>query len=154
MRQGFAPTDSKNVARVFALLLGVGYVAAGVAGFFVTGFTGFVANGDATLLGFDLNIFHNIVHLAIGGALIIASRLRDVAITQGILIGVGLFYLVAAGLGFLNYLQIISINEELAADNFLHLFSGGTALIFGLIGVRQQSQSLRRTGAPAGAAGR
>ncbi len=152
IRQGVASTERGNVARIFALLLGVGYVAAGVVGFAETGFTGFVANTDESFLGFfDLNIFHNIVHLAIGLGLIIASRMSDVTITQGVLIGVGLFYLLAALLGFLNYLQIISINESASFDNFFHLLSGATALIFGLIGTRQQDDSLRTTAAPAGA---
>lgn len=143
MSQGLASTDRRNAARVVALLLGLGYVAAGVVGFAFTGFTGFVANTGESLLGFDLNIFHNLVHLSIGAGLIVASRMRDVSITQGVLIGVGLFYLLAALLGFLNDLQIISINDALAADNFLHLVSGSTALIFGLVGVRQHDKSLR-----------
>ncbi|HEV2127371.1 MAG TPA: DUF4383 domain-containing protein, partial [Thermomicrobiales bacterium] len=94
-------------------MLGVAYVAAGLIGFAVTGFTGpVVLNTDDQLLGFfDLNIFHNIVHIAIGGGLIVAGLMRDAAITQGVLIGVGLFYVVAALLGFLNYLQIISIDS-------------------------------------------
>jgi len=137
-------TDRSNVARVGALALGVGYVLAGVAGFFVTGFIGFVADTDETLIGFDLNIFHNVVHLAIGGALIVVSRIHDVAITQGVLIGVGLFYVAGALLGFLDALPILSISDELAPDNFLHLFSGLAALIFGLIGVRQHHKSLQR----------
>ncbi len=143
MKSGPASLGGANVARTFALVLGIGYVVAGVAGFAVTGFTGFVEDTNETLLGFDLNIFHNIVHLAIGAGLIIASRMKDVTITQGVLIGVGLFYLLAAVLGFLNYLQIISINSPLSAENFNHLLSGATALIFGLIGVRQQGDGGR-----------
>jgi sugar phosphate permease len=65
--------------------------------------------------------------------------MRDVAITQGVLVGVGLFYILAALLGFLNYLQLISINTSLSVDNFFHLLTGVVALIFGLMGVRQQS---------------
>lgn len=138
-----------NVARGAALVLGLGYVAAGLIGFIVTGFTGFITDTDEQLLGLDLNIFHNIVHIAIGGALLIASQLRDIAITQGVLIGVGLFYILAALLGFIDYLQIISVNYELALDNFFHLFTGLTALVFGLIGARQ-TQSARRPVAMAG----
>jgi len=140
-RLGSASVEGKNIARLFALLLGVGYLAGGVIGFAATGFTGVVSDGEASLLGLDLNIFHNVIHLSIGAGLIVASRLRDVTVTQGILIGVGLFYLLAAVLGFINYLQIISIDgnaPNFALDNFLHLFSGGAALVFGLIGVRQQ----------------
>lgn len=148
--QGFASTGPRNAARGLALVIGLGYVAAGVIGFAVTGFTGgFVSNTNETFLGFfDLNIFHNIVHLAIGAGLIIASRMSDVTITQGVLIGVGLFYILAAVLGFLNYLQLISINTSLSFDNFFHLASGGAALIFGLIAVRQQEGSLRQTRGP------
>ncbi len=143
--QGFASTGPQNAARGLALVIGLGYVAAGVIGFAVTGFTGgFVSNTNETFLGFfDLNIFHNIVHLAIGAGLIIASRMSDVTITQGVLIGVGLFYVLAAVLGFLNYLQLISINSSASFDNFFHLLTGVAALISGLIGVRQQDDSLR-----------
>ncbi len=142
MRERSASTGG-NVARAVALVLGLSYVAAGVIGFVVTGFSGpFSLNTDDKLLGFfDLNIFHNVVHLAIGGGLIIASRMRDVAITQGSLIGVGLFYTLAALLGFLNYLQLISINSGLSFDNFFHLLTAAVALIFGLIGVRQQDEA-------------
>lgn len=135
-------TDSSNVARLFAVVLGLGYVAGGVIGFAVTGFgSNVVADTDDALLGFDLNTFHNVVHVTIGGGLLVASRIRDVAITQGILVGVGLFYLLAAVLGFIDYLQIISIDGSLAADNFLHLFSGGLALVLGLVGISQTSDS-------------
>ncbi len=152
-RRSASPDTGGNVARLFALVLGLGYLAVGVIGFAVTGFTGFVEDTNEALLGFELNIFHNIVHLAIGAGLIIASRMRDVTITQGVLIGVGLFYLLAAVLGFLNYLQIISINSALSPENFNHLLSGATALIFGLLGVRQHDRSLRETGTHGGGIG-
>jgi ABC-type transport system involved in multi-copper enzyme maturation permease subunit len=141
MRQRSASTQRGNAARVFALVIGLGYVAAGLIGFAVTGFSGpVVLNTPDRFLGFfDLNIFHNIVHLAIGLGLLVAWRMRDIAITQGVLVGVGLFYILAALLGFLNYLQLISINTSLSFDNFFHLLTGVVALIFGLIGVRQQS---------------
>lgn len=47
-------------------------------------------------------------------------------------------------LGFLNQLQILSIDAELAADNFLHLFSGLAAVAFGILGARQ-SDALQTT---------
>lgn len=149
-----------NVARTFALVFGLGYVVVGVVGFAVTGFgEGVVANTDDALLGiFDLNIFHNVVHVAIGAGLIVASRASDATVTQGIVIGLGLFYTVAALLGFLNYLQIISIDTNLAPDNFLHLGSAALALLFGLFAVRQQNEKMReretRAGIPVPAGGR
>ena len=151
---GSVPNQRQNVARVVALLLGVGYLAAGVVGFAETGFTGFVANTNESFLGFfDLNIFHNIVHLAIGLGLVIASRMSDITITQGVLIGVGLFYALAAVLGFLNYLQIISINSSVSFDNFFHLLSGVVALLFGMLGASQQDDPVHAGATPAGAGG-
>jgi len=148
-----------NIARTFALLFGLAYVAVGVVGFAATGFNeGIVANTDDALFGiFDLNIFHNIVHMAIGAGLIVASRANDATVTQGIVIGLGLFYTVAALLGFLNFLQIISIDTNLAPDNFLHLASALLALAAGLIAVRHQNQRLAgpetRAGMPVPAGG-
>ena len=81
--------EGRNIARPAALALGLGYVVAGAVGFVVTGFSGFVVDTDERLLGLDLNVFHNIVHLAIGAALIAAAGLRNLAVTQGVLMGVG-----------------------------------------------------------------
>ena len=75
-------------------------------------------------------MFHNVVHLAIGAGFIAVSRL-DATITQGVVIGAGLVYLLAGLLGFPN------------ADNFLHLFSGAAAVLFGLLGVRQSDAALQ-----------
>ncbi len=144
MRERSVSTERQgNVARTVALVLGLSYVAAGLIGFTVTGFTGPVVldTPDRFLGFFDLNIFHNIVHVAIGGGLIVASRMRDLSITQGTLIGVGLFYALAALLGFLDYLQLISINTSLSFDNFFHLLTAAVGIIFGLIGIRQQGES-------------
>jgi Domain of unknown function (DUF4383) len=139
-----AQPQGGGAGRVAALLLGAGYVVIGVLGFIATGFTGFVADTDDALLGFDLNIFHNIVHLAIGATLILVSRAKDVTVTQGVLIGIGLFYILAALLGFLDEMQIISIDSALAADNFLHLISGLFAFLFGVISARQQEGAIAR----------
>ncbi|MGI8429910.1 MAG: DUF4383 domain-containing protein [Solirubrobacteraceae bacterium] len=134
------PTDS-NIARPFALIVGIVYVAVGVAGFVVTGFSGFVTSHGHLLFGFEVNIFHNLVHLVIGGGFIIASRLPDSTATQGILIGGGAVYLVAALLGFLMKLPIIAITSHAAPDNFLHLASGAAAVIAGLLATRQASKA-------------
>ncbi|MGI8864548.1 MAG: DUF4383 domain-containing protein [Solirubrobacteraceae bacterium] len=134
-----------NVAQPFALIVGIVYLAGGVIGFILTGFSGLVTSHGPTipLFGFEVNIFHNIVHLVIGGAFIVVSRLSDPAITQGVLIGGGAIYLAAALLGFLEKLPILAINGSLAPDNFLHLFSGAAAVVFGLLGAQQQSEAER-----------
>ena len=122
----------EDPAQIFALIVGVVYLAIGVLGFAVTGTAGFVADGTDKAIGFDLNGFHNVVHIGVGLFLLSVSRLRDPVITQGVLIGGGLVYIIAAFLGFTNNAQILSINDSVAPDNFLHLFSGLAAVIVGL----------------------
>jgi hypothetical protein len=151
MRQDYAGGEPLNIARVAAALVGVVYLIVGLVGFAVTGFDNWVAlNTKADLFGFDLNVFHNIVHSVIGLGLLIGSRARDVAVPQGMLIGGGIVYLAAALLGFLNDLQILSINDGLAADNFLHLASGIAAIILGLAGARQSANAAPYRGVPMG----
>jgi hypothetical protein len=148
---GTSLSDSLNIARVTAAVVGVVYAIVGLVGFAVTGFDDqFALNTKADLFGFDLNGFHNIVHFVIGIGLLLGSRARDVAVTQGMLIGGGLVYIAAAFLGFLNDLQILSINDGLAADNFLHLGSGIAAVLLGLAGARQTAQAPPRRGVPMG----
>ena len=131
-----------DITQMFALAVGLAYLAIGIVGFAATGFTGITSDGRDALLGFDLNVFHNVVHLAIGAGFLAVSRLSDPTITQGVVIGGGAVYVLAGLLGFLNDLQILSIDSALAADNFLHLFSGLAAVTFGIIGARR-SDALR-----------
>ncbi|MHB8656514.1 MAG: DUF4383 domain-containing protein [Solirubrobacteraceae bacterium] len=131
----------QDLSRPFALLVGVGYLAVGLIGFVVTGLPGIVTSHGHSLLGFELNPFHNLVHIVIGLAFIVVSRVPDSAITQGVLIGGGTIYLAAALLGFLNKLPILAIHGAMAPDNFLHLFSGAAAVLVGLLAARRQSRS-------------
>lgn len=139
-------TGTRNIAQLFAVVVGVAYLAIGVIGFAVTGFTGGVLDGPDTLIGFDLNPFHNVVHIGVGLILLVTGSLRDPVIAQGALIGGGLVYLLAAVLGFLGGLEIISINsgDELALDNFLHLFSGLAAVTAGVVGARHSDAQFAR----------
>jgi hypothetical protein len=137
----YGSNSQQNIARPVALLLGVTYLAAGVIGFAATGFHGFVTPGGSTFLGFPLNVFHNIVHIGIGAILIVASRLPDATMTQGILLGVAILYVAATLLGFLGKLPIIAVTTAGNPDNFLHLASAALALFGGLAGAVQQRES-------------
>jgi uncharacterized membrane protein YuzA (DUF378 family) len=44
------------------------YLIIGLLGFFVTGFENFASETNETLLGFEINPLHNIVHVVIGAA--------------------------------------------------------------------------------------
>ncbi len=139
--RGIGPSRP-NVVRPFALIVGVVYLAVGLIGFVATGFFADVVSSKGhSLAGFQLNTFHNVVHIAIGLIFIVVSQLRDAEITQGVVIGGGLIYVAAALLGFLDRLPILAIHGSLAADNFLHLASGLAAVLVGIAGAMQQSRS-------------
>lgn len=124
-------TENFSLAQLGAVVVGITYVLAGVIGFPITGFGDFTGNTGDTLLSFDVNPFHNTFHIVAGAYLVFVAFLGR-TVTEGALIGGGVVYLVAAGLGFLNRLQILSINDAFATDQFLHLATGVVALLLGL----------------------
>ena len=130
-----------NIARPIALLFGIFYLAVGVVSFAVTGFNGVVSSSGTIFLGLHINPFHNIVHIGIGLILIIASRVPDATITQGVVLGVAILYVAATLLGFLGKLPIIAITSAGNPDNFFHLISAGIMLFAGLAGAAQQREA-------------
>lgn len=129
-----------------ALGLGAVYTLVGLAGFAVTGLDNFASNTDKTLLGFELNPLHNIVHLVIGLAGLAMWRRFDMARTYGWALAVGygavfVYGLVAVGNDDPN---ILSLNT---ADNGLHL---GTALVGLVMALAPAATARRTTGTTAG----
>ena len=60
--------------RLVATIFGAVYLLVGLLGFIYTGGVGFVATTGGLLLGiFEVNPLHNIAHLLIGAALLIAG---------------------------------------------------------------------------------
>jgi ABC-type transport system involved in multi-copper enzyme maturation permease subunit len=109
---------TRHPAQLLALAIGVVYTLVGIAGFFVTGFDNFAAETNKTLLGFEVNPLHNIVHLAIGLAGLALWRRLDTARTYGWLLAAGyglafIYGLFAASNRDINFL---SLN---GADNIL-----------------------------------
>ena len=124
-------TPSRHPAQLLALAIGAVYTLVGVLGFLVTGFDNFAAETNQTLLGFEVNPLHNIVHLAIGLAGLALWRRLDTARTYGWLLAAGyglafIYGLFAAGNSDINFL---SIN---GADNVLHLVSALAGLAIAL----------------------
>ena len=122
---------SRHPAQLLALAVGAVYTLVGIAGFFVTGFDNFASETNQTLLGFEINPLHNIVHLAIGLAGLALWRRLDTARTYGWLLAAGyglafVYGLFAAGNSDINFL---SIN---GADNVLHLVSALAGLAIAL----------------------
>ncbi|UFU05865.1 DUF4383 domain-containing protein [Ruania halotolerans] len=115
-----------------ALIVGVVYLLVGIAGFFVTGFDGFVEhNHDQTLLGFAVNPLHNIVHLIIGAAGVVLWSTPSRARIYGWLLAIGYGATTIYGLLVVNDpdANILNIN---GADNGLHIASTIVGLVIAL----------------------
>ena len=122
----------KTLEQKYAILAGAVYVTIGVIGFFYTGFTSFTEMTNERMFGiFLLNPFHNIVHIAVGALWLGAAFTLTPVGTEGVNLAIGGFYALAAILGFLGYLSLVSIPAGNDADNWLHLFSALPTLVFG-----------------------
>lgn len=113
-------TRSPN--RLVATIFGVVYLLVGLLGFFVTGGVAFAGTEGASLLGFAVNPLHNIVHLLIGAALLIAG-LSSISAAKSVNGVVGAVYLLVGIVGFFiagTGANILALNT---ADHFLHLIS-------------------------------
>jgi len=129
-RPDAAPVTS-HPSQLLTLAIGAIYTLIGILGFLVTGVDDFAAETDKTLLGFEINPLHNIVHLVIGLAGLAMWRRLDTARTYGWLLAAGygaafVYGLFAADNSGINFL---SIN---GADNGLHLVSALAGLAIAL----------------------
>ncbi|MGY1705300.1 DUF4383 domain-containing protein [Geodermatophilus sp. SYSU D00697] len=121
--------------QMLALAFGAIYLIVGIIGFFITGFEGFFAHDTGkTLLGFEINGMHNVVHIVIGVAGLLLARTLAGARTYGWLLAVGygaafIYGLIAIG----ETWDFLSIN---AADNVLHILTAVVGLVIALGPVR------------------
>jgi Domain of unknown function (DUF4383) len=126
--------EDRSPAQVYALVIGVTLVAAGILGFFYSASfgTGDGTERDAVLGILDVNAWHNIVHIASGvvGLLVLGSYRG----ARAYALGLGVVYLLVTLLGFIagdggEILNLIPVNTE---DNFLHLLIGIAGIAAGL----------------------
>ncbi|MBO1737834.1 DUF4383 domain-containing protein [Leifsonia sp. TF02-11] len=118
--------------RLVATVFGAVYLLVGLLGFAFTGGVGFVATQGGLILGiFEVNPLHNVAHLLIGAALLIAGLTRAAA-AKAVNITVGAVYLLLGIVGFFlvgTGANILALNTP---DHFLHLVSAIVLLGVGL----------------------
>ena len=115
--------DERPPAQVYALVIGLTLVVAGIAGFFYSAsFSAGDGTGRDAVLGIlDVNGWHNLVHIASGAiGLFVAASYGGARVYA---LGLGAVYLAVAVLGFIagngdEIFNLIQVNTE---DNFLHL---------------------------------
>jgi Domain of unknown function (DUF4383) len=127
--------EGRSAAQVFALVIGLTLVVAGIVGFFYNASfgTGDGTERDAVLGILDVNGWHNIVHIASGAlGLAVAGSYGGSRVYA---IGLGAVYLVVAALGFIagdgdEIFNLIPVNTE---DNALHLLIGIAGVAAGVV---------------------
>jgi hypothetical protein len=147
---------ARTIAQLFCLLLGVGLLAGGVLGL-VFGGTGFDAGSDVQgddFIIFEVNGWHNVVHIATGAFLVVMSTRAAAAATAALIFGV--VYAGIAVWGFVEGDEVINLVATDTADNWLHVGLATTGLLVGLlagaldISARREHRRLEREVAAAG----
>jgi hypothetical protein len=130
-------TATRRSANVLVgYVLGAVYLLVGLLGFAVTSGVGFAATDGGSLLGFEVNPLHNVVHLAVGAALVLAAR-QGPAASRAVNTAVGGVYLLVGVLGLFildSSANILALN---GADNVLHVASAAVLLGVGLAADRR-----------------
>lgn len=130
--------EASSPARLYCLLVGAVLVAAGIMGFFYESSfdVGDEIVADEVLGILAVNGWHNLVHLAIGGVLLLAAG----AAARAAALGVGVLYIALSILGFIAtggdgigfiaengvLIDLIPVNDE---DNVLHAILGVTGVL-------------------------
>ena len=133
--------EGSSPARLYCLLVGGVLVVAGIIGFFYEASfaVGNEVVADDVFGILAVNGWHNLVHIAIGGLLLVAAG----AAARSAALFVGVLYLILAGLGFIAtggdgisfvaengvLIDLVPVNDE---DNWLHVILGVTGVIAGL----------------------
>ncbi|MGK9147998.1 DUF4383 domain-containing protein [Plantibacter flavus] len=118
--------------RLLATVFGAVYVLVGMLGSLVSGGLAFAATQGGLLLGvFEVNPLHNVAHILIGAALLIAG-LSSAAAAKTVNTAIGAVYLLLGVVGFFivgSALNVLALNT---ADHVLHLASAVVLLGVGL----------------------
>jgi hypothetical protein len=141
--RGRATTEDRTPGEYIAAALGAVYVLIGILGFFVTGGVEFAAtNGDKLLGIFEVNPLHNLVHLAIGIALL-AAFYSGAAAVRAVATIIGAVYVILGIVGFFIEGEDVNILALNVPDHILHLASGAALLVAAAL-TREASVRARR----------
>ena len=123
---------ARTPAQWYCLLGGLALLLAGVFGFLADSAfdTGEGIDGGS-LIGFEVNAIHNLVHLASGLLLLAASRTRRAART--VAIAFGLVYGLVALIGIVDGSDVLGLIPVNSADNVLHVALAALGVFTGLI---------------------
>jgi hypothetical protein len=124
-------TRDRTPAQLYALLFGIVLLAVGILGFIADSSFGTGTDVDGSdFIVFEVNGWHNIVHILSGLLGIALARRRDTA--RAYAVGFGAVYLVVTIWGFVTGDQVLWLIPVDDADNVLHLLIAAAGLAAGL----------------------
>jgi hypothetical protein len=127
-----AERGGATLAQLYCLLGGLSLLLAGIFGFLADdSFDVGDSLGRDSFLGFDVNGWHNVVHLASGLLLLSVSRSRRGAKT--VALGFGLVYGAVAVIGLIDGSDVLGIIPIDGADNVLHVLLALLGIVAGAI---------------------
>jgi hypothetical protein len=124
------PAGGRTLAQSYCLLVGLVLVLAGALGFVTDAHFGSAHDGRGELLGFDVNGWHNLVHIA-SGLFLLAMRGEPARARAGAL-AFGLVYAIVAVWGFITGDGVLGIVAIDRADNWLHVALSALAILSAL----------------------
>ncbi len=132
-RAGIKEGAGRTLAQVSCLVGGAVLIAVGVLGFFFGGsdFTTGANLQGQNFIVFEVNGWHNIVHIAAGAVLLLTAPTPRLAVT-GLLI-VGLLYAGVTVWGFVEGNDVLNLIPVNTADNWLYLALAGLALLIAIL---------------------
>ncbi len=133
-REDVSQTRGRTPAQWYCLLIGATLLLAGILGFiaeatFDTPASGRDGFGDLIL--FEVNGWHNLVHLASGALLLAAAPRRSSA--KVVALGFGLVYGLVAIIGLIDGSDVLGLIPVNGADNVLHILLSLLGIAAGLV---------------------
>ena len=124
-------TDRYTPAQIYSLAFGATLLLVGILGFIAESSFNTGANVDGSnLIIFEVNGWHNLVHIASG--LVALALWRNPAGARSFALGFGIVYLLVTLYGFVDGNDIIGLFPVNAADNVLHLLISLAGIAAGL----------------------
>jgi len=124
-------TTTGSINRTVAYVVGIVFLLVGILGWFVSHGHSFADRTGGSLLGFEVNPLHNIVHVLVGIVLIVGAR-SGLSAARAANTAVGAVYLLVGIIGLFildSSANILALNS---ADNVLPLVSALVLLGAGL----------------------
>jgi len=128
------PRTAGRLNTFVAAVVGAVFIVVGLLGYTVSGEHALAGHTGGQLLGlFQVNSLHNMVHIAVGAAMV-AAAIAGSRAARAVNLGIGAVYLLLGVAGLFitgdNPLNVVALN---GADNGLHLVIGSALIAAALI---------------------